>query len=520
MYYLYTARMRAESNILRHLKHVPMAMALPAIATGIVLADGVGVPLWVVILLFIASGVVAWFWRGWVAILLFIALGGATSLTLRRATESRPLQPTTMELLTQHIISDSDSLRTLMADLVAYDEGGTMRRSGSSVRLITPISANCTAGERLVVFSRVNPYDSATSYGEYLSSKGIAGSVRVSPHDILRREEYFSLGAWLQQRAQQRIDMLNLEPETKSIASAISIGQRSHITPSQRRNYTLAGGAHLLAVSGLHVGFVFVFINLLLTPLATLRRGTLWRTLLCIGFIWSYAAMAALSPSVVRAATMFTIFQLSYHFSSRSLSLNTLCATSTLMLLWDGRMLYDIGFLLSVVAVAAIVEWATPMLAGLRSSDEEKLRRLRYMLQHPVRGRLRQVGRRIGRWMIAGIVVSLVANIATLPLVALHFGEVSLWGVVVGFAMISLCSVATTVMLSWVLIPVPCMAPVVRWIVEASVGAMNSIAQWCADSTALSFSLRLEGWSCGAIYMAFLLFTLALWSRSSDGRGR
>ena len=122
--------------------------------------------------------------------------------------------------------------------------------------------------------------------------------------------------------------------------------------------------------------------------------------------------------------------------------------------------------------------------------------------------------------MIAGIVVSLVANIATLPLVALHFGEVSLWGVVVGFAMISLCSVATTVMLSWVLIPVPCMAPVVRWIVEASVGAMNSIAQWCADSTALSFSLRLEGWNCGAIYMAFLLFTLALWSRSSDGRGR
>ena len=497
-----------------------MAMALPAIATGIVLADGVGVPLWVVILLFIASGVVAWRWRGWVTILLFIALGGATSLTLRRTTESLPSHLTTMELVTQHIISDSDSLRTLMADLVAYDEGGTMRRSGSSVRLIAPLSTNCTAGERLVVRSTVQPYDASTSYGEYLLSKGIAGSVRVSPHDILRREADFSLGAWLQQQARQRIDKLDLEPTTRSIASAISIGQRNLIEPAQRRNYTLAGGAHLLAVSGLHVGFVFVFINLLLTPLAALRRGTLWRTLLCIGFIWSYAAMAALSPSVVRAATMFTIFQLSYHFSSHSLSLNTLCTTSALMLLWDGRMLYDIGFLLSVVAVAAIVEWAAPMLAGLKSSEEEKLRRLRYLLQHPVRGRLRQVGRRIGRWMIAGIVVSLVANIATLPLVALHFGEVSLWGVVVGFAMISLCSVATVVTLGWVLMPVPCVAPVARWIIEATVGAMNSIAQWCADSAVLSFSLRLDGWSCGAIYVAFLLLTLALWSRSSDGRGR
>ena len=452
--------------------------------------------------------------------MLFILLCGATSLTLRRTTESRPSNPTTMELLTRHIITQSDSLRILMADLVAYDDGGKVRRSSSSVRLITPLAANCTAGERLVVSSSLQPYDASTSYGEYLLSKGIAGSVRVTPHDILRREADFSLGAWLQERARQRLDMLNLKPQTLSVASAISIGQRNLILPTLRRHYTLAGGAHLLAVSGLHVGFVFVFINLLLTPLAALRRGTLWRTLLCIGFIWSYAAMAALSPSVVRAAAMFTIFQLSFHFSSRSLSLNTLCATSALMLLWDGRMLYDIGLQLSVLAVAAIVEWATPLLSTLKSNDEEKLRRLRYLLQHPVRGRVRWVGRRIGRCLITGIVVSLVANIATLPLAALHFGEVSLWGVVVGFAMISLCSVATITSLGWVLMPIPCLAPVVRWIIEVSVGAMNSVAQWCASSHTLTFSLRLEGWSCAAIYMAFMLFTLALWSRTAEGRGR
>ena len=163
----------------------------------------------------------------------------------------------------------------------------------------------------------------------------------------------------------------------------------------------------------------------------------------------------------------------------------------------------------------AIVEWAAPISRCFKTSDKEKLNRLRYMLQHPIQGRIKQLGRGIGRWIFTGTIVSFVANITTLPLVSLHFGEVSLWGIIVGFTMVALCSVAVTTMLTWALIPVPFLAPLVEFIVENSVGAMNAIAEWCASGESLlSFTLQLEKWSCILIYVAFLLLTLIFWSFS------
>ena len=491
-----------------------MAIVLPAIAIGILLADGISIPLWVATLLLIASAMITWLWRHPLSVLLFVVATGATTLSLKRSTEQIPSHTTEMEIRLGHIIAETDSSRTFLADLVAYNEDREMRRSNATIRVSTPLEAGCEADERLVIYSTVHPYDAETSFGEYMSNKGIAGYVKISADNILQRQNDFSWGIWLQEKAKQRINRLNLRPATLSIATAISIGKRSQITPTQRRHYTLSGGAHLLAVSGLHVGFVFIFINLLLLPIAALRYGTLWRTLLCIGFIWSYAAMAALSPSVVRAASMLTLFQLSFIVSSRNLSLNTLCATATLMLMWDGRILYDVGFLLSLLSVMAIIEWAIPISTCLKTSEEEKMRHLRDILQHPIRGRVRQIAQRIGKWILMGFIISFVANIATLPLVSLHFDEVTFWGIVVGFVMVALCSIATTVMLSWVIIPIPFMAPLIRFVVESSVGAMNSIAEWCANSPLLHFTLRLDNLSCTLIYTAFLLLTIALWSVS------
>ena len=502
-------------NILQHVQKAPMAIALPAMATGILLADTINIPLWGAMLFLVASLATVWLWRHPLPILLFIIATGATSLCLRRSCENIPTHHTEMEIRLKQLIAEDDDSRIFLADIVAYNKNGKSQNSSSSIRAITSLDTACSAGERLVVNASVHRHNPTTDFGEYMSNKGITGYVRITPDNILRRQNDFSLGIWLQEKAKQRINQLNLSPSTKSIATAISIGQRSQIPHTQRSHYTRSGSAHLLAISGLHVGFVFIFISLLLTPLAALGHGTLWRMLLCIIFIWCYAAIAAFSPSVVRAATMFTLFLLTFFFSSRSLAFNSLCATASLMLLWDGRILYDIGFLLSCIAVMAIVEWAAPISRCFKTSDKEKLNRLRYMLQHPIQGRIKQLGRGIGRWIFTGTIVSFVANITTLPLVSLHFGEVSLWGIIVGFTMVALCSVAVITMLTWALIPIPFLAPLVEFIVENSVGAMNAIAEWCASGESLlSFTLQLEKWSCILIYVAFLLLTLIFWSFS------
>lgn len=507
-----------REKILQRLRMMPMVVALPSVAAGIVLADWLRVPLWCAALLFTLSMVAAWRWRNTPLTVALMLLAGATSLSLRRSTESLPTHHTTMELRLERLTHEDDSFRTHLAQIVAYADGEQMRRSNSTIRLSTPLSAACSEGEHLVVNCSVQPFTSATSYGDYLQSKGIVGTAKICNEDILLRKQYFSLGAWLQTHALHRISKLNLSPSTRSIATAISVGQRSHIPTTQRRHYTLSGGAHLLAVSGLHVGFVFMLINFILLPLAALPHGTLWRTLLGLAMIWCYAAMTALSPSVMRATIMLSILQLSFFFSSRSRTLNTLCATTSLMLLWDGRMLYDVGFLLSVLAVIAIVEWASPLYHILRRDNDSST--LRYQIQHPFKGSVRRIARNILGWIAGSVIVCFVANIATLPLASLYFGELSLWGFCVGWVMVALCSVATTVMLTWILMPIPLFAPAVEWTVKSSVGAMNGIAEWCANHSLMSFTLRLDQSSCMLIYAALLLLTLALWSITPTRRDK
>ena len=113
---------------------------------------------------------------------------------------------------------------------------------------------------------------------------------------------------WLRERAVERIKRLNLKPENEAVALAMSVAERSGITPTLRQSYTRGGAAHLLAVSGLHVGFICVIANLLLAWLVILRHGQLVRSAVVITVIWLFAAMAGFTPSIVRAAVMFSAF--------------------------------------------------------------------------------------------------------------------------------------------------------------------------------------------------------------------
>lgn len=499
------------NTLLQRLRQMPMLGALMILVVGVMSADAVRAPLWVVSTLFLIAFVSALRWRKFSTLAIVIFMAGALSLTLRRHTEFTPPHPTRMELRLGNLVHEKDSLHSFNATLSAYEEHGSPRRSNTSLRVIIPSEANCHEGEHLVVESKVREYNPATDYGGYMLRKGVVGSVTVSTQDIISRDEGFTLGTWLQQKARLRIGKLSLGESTLPIATAISIGGQSLIGPSQRLNYTLAGGSHLLAVSGLHVGFVFIIVNLMLLPLSVIRGGIIWRSLLACAIIWIYALMTGSAPSVVRAATMLTIFQLSLLLGSGSPRLNSLCFTAFLMFLWDGRVIYDAGLLLSLLAVAAIVEWALPLL-GLMLHIDTPTMPLHFKHHHPLRRLLNDGVRYAMRWMASAMVVSLVTNIATLPLASHLFGKFSLWGIVVGAPMVALCSIATMTLLMWIVLPIPLLTGVASWVVEATVGTMNRMAEWCAAGEAINFNLQIGEVSCWLIYTAYLLITAALWN--------
>lgn len=110
---------------------------------------------------------------------------------------------------------------------------------------------------------------------------------------------------------------LDLSEADRNLVATLVAGERRGIDPKLRNDYAVTGVAHILSVSGLHMGFVLVIANLLLGWIVLFRRGHLIKNVLVILAMWSYAVVAGLSAPVVRAALMMSFAQLAGHFAAR-----------------------------------------------------------------------------------------------------------------------------------------------------------------------------------------------------------
>lgn len=146
------------------------------------------------------------------------------------------------------------------------------------------------------------------------------------------------------------------------VASAILLGYKANLDDEVRETYANTGAMHILAVSGLHVGIIFIIINRMLFFLEKIhKRGKILKFILVIVVIWAYAFITGLPPSVSRAATMFTIFAIGELFSRRAFSFNALAASAIFLLLYNPYMIKMVGFQLSYAAVAAIMWLQNPI---------------------------------------------------------------------------------------------------------------------------------------------------------------
>ena len=293
-------------NILRLLRTAPMLCALPALIVGILLGEWMGVSAVVAIAIFVLMLLLALRYGGDYLLLLAIVAAGVVSATLRSA-PSLP-EHGEMEIEIRRIIRINDSRTTAQGRVVAFMHEGKSYRSRADVRISSDVPIE--QGDRMLVVAAARPFERSSAQGRYMAAQGFSAQIFISADNILhRRTAPISLAGRLQAAAERRISRLGLSPQTAMVASAVSIGQRDAVTEELQTAYSLSGGAHLLAVSGLHVGFIFAILNLLLSVTTLLRGGQIIRSLMIVIAIWIYAALADFSPSVVRAATMFSIVQ-------------------------------------------------------------------------------------------------------------------------------------------------------------------------------------------------------------------
>ena len=164
-----------------------------------------------------------------------------------------------------------------------------------------------------------------------------------------------------------KIDTYVSRPQSKQIAKALLLGQKGSLEHEVSEAYATAGAMHVLAVSGLHVGIIYGFFLLFWKPQQLPPRKRIPLLLLVIGIIWSYALITGMSPSVLRAATMFTLMGLAQMRARNPSIFNPLALSAMVLVLFDPFIVFSVGFQLSYLALLGIllfqpviVSWWTP----------------------------------------------------------------------------------------------------------------------------------------------------------------
>jgi competence protein ComEC len=250
-----------------------------------------------------------------------------------------------------------------------------------------------------------------------------------------------------------------------ALTSAITIGHKASLKGSTKQYFSASGASHLLAVSGLHVGIIYAAISLLLTPLRRFKKGQHIDQLLVVLLLWGYAFLCGLPPSIVRAVTMFSVGALGVITKQKSQSINNVCFTAFIMLLYNPHYLFDMGFQLSFSAVTGILLYVESRRSQVKS-------------QCKVSAEASKITNRLLTWVKDMCGISLVAQLATLPLILYYFGTFPTYFLLTNLVMIPLGTLLVyACLLLFILSPTP-LASWLEWPITFLTSSMQTVTQF------------------------------------------
>jgi len=240
-------------------------------------------------------------------------------------------------------------------------------------------------------------------YSKYLENKQIYGQLYADPNQIqinsTINKDIWYYTAVLRTRIIQNLEKANFNSKELNVAIALIMGQQQDIDPEITQDYQYAGAVHILSVSGLHIGFILLFVTFLLKPFLNTKRGSFIKLLITVIALFLFGILAGLAPSVVRSVVMFSFVAIGQYLKRNTNILHTLLVSILLILLFEPSFLFDVGFQLSYVALFFIV-WLQPLFANIW---KPKNKILNYF------------------WEI--LTVSFAAQIGTLPLSIYYFHQ-------------------------------------------------------------------------------------------------
>ncbi len=336
-------------------------------------------------------------------------------------------------------------------------------------------------------------------YARYLRRKGISaegyvpeGNWQVTAHDETRTLR--QTAADLRGRVVDYYRGAGFEGDGLAVLSALTVGYKETLDSGLKETYALTGAAHVLALSGLHTGFLYALLLFLFAPLWRRWRKLKLPLMACVLLLlWTFVLITGLSTSMVRAAVMCSFSLVSLLQHHKPFTMNLLAAASFGMLLFRPLWLFDVGFQLSFSAVAGIV-CLQPKLYNM------------WQVKHPLPRRL---------WSLATL--SVAAQAGTLPLSIYYFSRFPTYFLLTNLWVVP---VVTLVMYGGVLLLV--LAPFPVW-VHALASLLKPVLWW--QNTALRHigalpcaSIEDIHWDVvevGLCYLCLFLLTRCLLRRSA-----
>lgn len=235
-------------------------------------------------------------------------------------------------------------------------------------------------------------------YKKYLYINGIEGQIFVEEClKIGERKGYYYNLLRLRYRLINKVKSLPiLSNDAKGLVLAILLGDRTYLSDEVVQDFKNLGIMHILAISGLHIGILYLLLNFLL---AFLSRK--YRTYLIIILLWIFVFLSGFSPSVYRAVFMFTLISISFLVKRKSSLENNLGIAIFVSLFFEPLLLYNVSFQLSYLAVLSIMCFL-PYFRKYRSRNV------------------------VVSYIQDIVFVSLVVQIGLLPIQVYYFGQLSL----------------------------------------------------------------------------------------------
>ena len=290
-----------------------------------------------------------------------------------------------------------DSYELVVLDNVIVDGN----KSGENFKVLVYDETNLTIGDVILFESNINSVKlfSLGLFNSYYYKNNIKQECSVNS-TFVQSTNVTTIAEGVRERIRYLL-FNNMPKEEASVCFASLFGDKSYIPNETRNSFSVSGMAHILAVSGLHIGFLVMAISFVISKIKTKR----WlKVAILSSILLIYCYFCSFAPSVVRASLMFFILALAGVIGKKYDKLNAWSVAGLLILFISPLYVFDTGFQLSFICVLCILMFYQTFLSWLS----------KYHLPNS---------------LASTLAVSIPVTIGILPIMCQHFSKISMLGI-------------------------------------------------------------------------------------------